>query len=184
MLKNKWFSGRYGIHLFPWDWTHWTHDFVAASAMFFCLSLQNTEIIETKCFCFHVLHSMVDVNDIRRDEVKALKEIFLLLMQSSEPEASVIQNSSPPPHMHSSSAPPNIPESSLLPITLSSSAPPSILNSSPPSSSCSSSVSLDHSSSIPLTDRCVQNSALSQQHHDVNVEMQVQCFSYRFLISV
>ncbi|XP_067242183.1 cilia- and flagella-associated protein 46 [Chanodichthys erythropterus] len=101
------------------------------------------------------LKHMVDVNDIRRDEVKALKEIFLLLTQSSEPEASVIQDSSPPPHMYSSSAPPNVPESSPPPITLSSSAPPSILNSRPPSSSCSSSVSLDHGPSIPLTDRVV-----------------------------
>ncbi|KAG1963056.1 cilia- and flagella-associated protein [Pimephales promelas] len=77
------------------------------------------------------LKHMVDINELRRDEVKALKEVFLLLMQSSKPKASDIQGSRPPAHMHSSSAPPNIPESSPLPMTHSSSAPPNIPESSP-----------------------------------------------------
>ncbi|KAK7149085.1 hypothetical protein R3I93_013174 [Phoxinus phoxinus] len=87
------------------------------------------------------LKHMVDANELRRDEVKALKEVFLLLMQSSEPKASDIRGSGPPAHMHSSSAPPNIPESSPSPITHSSSAPPNIPESSPPP--------ITHSSSAP-----------------------------------
>ncbi|KAF4106178.1 hypothetical protein G5714_013840 [Onychostoma macrolepis] len=43
-----------------------------------------------------------------RDDAATLKEIFLLLTQSSEPKASDLQASSPPPDIHRSSAPPNI----------------------------------------------------------------------------
>ncbi|XDV49763.1 hypothetical protein PO909_018950 [Leuciscus waleckii] len=116
------------------------------------------------------LKHMVDVNELRRDEVKALKEVFLLLTQSSEPKASDVQDSRPPMHMHSSSAPPNIPESSPPPVTHSSSAPPNIPESSPPPITHSS-VCVDHDSSIPLTDRVVFLLELAflslqlQQHH-------------------
>uniref|UniRef100_A0A9J8CP86 Uncharacterized protein n=1 Tax=Cyprinus carpio carpio TaxID=630221 RepID=A0A9J8CP86_CYPCA len=102
------------------------------------------------------LKHAVDVAEVKRDDADTLKEIFLLLTQSSEPKASVLQASSPPPDIHRSSAPPNIISessgSSPPPFTQSISAPPSVLHSSP-SSSCSSSVCLDHGSSIPLTDR-------------------------------
>uniref|UniRef100_A0A8C1PEX5 Uncharacterized protein n=1 Tax=Cyprinus carpio TaxID=7962 RepID=A0A8C1PEX5_CYPCA len=102
------------------------------------------------------LKHAVDVAEVKRDDADTLKEIFLLLTQSSEPKASVLQASSPPPDIHRSSAPPNIISessgSSPPPFTQSISAPPSVLHSSP-SSSCSSSVCLDDGSSIPLTDR-------------------------------
>ncbi|XP_026079139.1 cilia- and flagella-associated protein 46 [Carassius auratus] len=102
------------------------------------------------------LKHAVDVAEVKRDDGATLKEIFLLLKHSSEPKASDLQASSPPPDIHRSSAPPNIicesSGSSPPPFTQSFSAPPSILHSSP-SSSCSSSVCLDHNSPIPLTDR-------------------------------
>ncbi|XP_016110300.1 cilia- and flagella-associated protein 46-like [Sinocyclocheilus grahami] len=102
------------------------------------------------------LKHAADVSEAKRDDAATLKEIFLLLTQSSEPKASGLQASSPPPDIHRSSAPPNIISessgSSPPPFTQSISAPPSVLHSSP-SSSCSSSVCLDHGSSIPLTDR-------------------------------
>ncbi|XP_077103327.1 cilia- and flagella-associated protein 46 [Siphateles boraxobius] len=99
------------------------------------------------------LKHMVDVNELRRDEVKELKEVFLLLMQSSEPKASDIPSSHPPARMHSSSAPPNIPESSPPPITHSSSAPPNIPESSPPPITHSSSAPpyIPESSPLPVT---------------------------------
>ncbi|XP_016414315.1 cilia- and flagella-associated protein 46-like [Sinocyclocheilus rhinocerous] len=101
------------------------------------------------------LKHAVDVSEAKRDDAATLKEIFLLLTQSSELKASGLQASSPPPDIHRSSAPPNIISessgSSPPPFTQSTSAPPSVLHSSP-SSSCSSSVCLDHGSSIPLTD--------------------------------
>ncbi|XP_056093177.1 cilia- and flagella-associated protein 46 [Rhinichthys klamathensis goyatoka] len=99
------------------------------------------------------LKHMVDVNELRKDEVKALKEVFLLLMQSSEPKASDIQGSRPPAHLHSFSAPPNIPESSPPPITHSSSAPPNIPESSPPPiTHCSSAPpNIPESSPPPIT---------------------------------
>ncbi|KAI2658158.1 Cilia- and flagella-associated protein 46 [Labeo rohita] len=94
---------------------------------------------------------------IQRDDATTLKEIFLLLTQSSESRASDLRDSSPPPDIHSSSAPPNtniVSESTRpSPPPVIQSAPPSIHHSSPPSSSCSSSVCLDHDSSITLTDR-------------------------------
>ncbi|XP_058652539.1 cilia- and flagella-associated protein 46-like isoform X3 [Onychostoma macrolepis] len=102
------------------------------------------------------LKHAVDVGEVKRDDAATLKQIFLLLTQSSEPKASDLQASSPPPDIHRSSAPPNIISassgSSPPPFTQSISAPPSVLHSSP-SSSCSSSVCLDQGSSIPLTDR-------------------------------
>ncbi|KAL0178750.1 hypothetical protein M9458_027644, partial [Cirrhinus mrigala] len=89
---------------------------------------------------------MVDVNEMKRDDATTLKEIFLLLTQSSESRA-------PLPDIHSSSAPPNIISESTRssPPPVIQSAPPSVLHSSRPSS-CSSSVCLDHDSSITLTD--------------------------------
>ncbi|XP_073690617.1 cilia- and flagella-associated protein 46 [Garra rufa] len=100
------------------------------------------------------LKHMIDVNEMKRDDATALKEIFLLLTQSSEPRSPDIQDPSPPPDIHRSSAPPSIISKSTRssPSPVIQSAPPSILHSSPPSS-CSSSVCLDHDSSITLTDR-------------------------------
>ncbi|XP_050982360.1 LOW QUALITY PROTEIN: cilia- and flagella-associated protein 46 [Labeo rohita] len=103
------------------------------------------------------LKHMADVSEMKRDDATTLKEIFLLLTQSSESRASDLRDSSPPPDIHSSSAPPNtniVSESTRpSPPPVIQSAPPSIHHSSPPSSSCSSSVCLDHDSSITLTDR-------------------------------
>lgn len=131
-----------------------------SSAVLYCLSYRS--LSETQCL--HVLHSTVDVGEVKRDDAATLKEILLLLTQSSEPKASDLQVSSPPPDIHRASAPPNIiSASSPPPFTQSISAPPSILHSSP-SSSCSSSVCLDPDSSIPLTDRCVQHSS-TQIHY-------------------
>ncbi len=146
----------------------------SSSIMLYCLSYRSLKS-ETKCLCLHVLHSTVDVGEDKRDDAATLKEIFLLLTQSSEPNASDLQASSPPPDIHRSSAPPNIISassgSSPPPFTQSISAPPSILHSSP-SSSCSSSVCLDQGSSIPLTDRCVQHSSSTQIQYAVFICLQ------------
>lgn len=134
-----------------------------------CLNCRSPEISETQCFCLHFLHSMADVSEMKRDDATTLKEIFLLLTQSSESRASDLRDSSPPPDIHSSSAPPNtniVSESTRpSPPPVIQSAPPSIHHSSPPSSSCSSSVCLDHDSSITLTDRCVQHLSSTQLHY-------------------
>ncbi|RXN24229.1 cilia- and flagella-associated 46 isoform X2 [Labeo rohita] len=114
--------------------------------------------------------SMADVSEMKRDDATTLKEIFLLLTQSSESRASDLRDSSPPPDIHSSSAPPNtniVSESTRpSPPPVIQSAPPSIHHSSPPSSSCSSSVCLDHDSSITLTDSLLLD-VLCQVHAEL-----------------